>query len=96
MFQETYSPEAETDRFAGINFPWHLIFTPGASEFRLYRLDKADNPPADLYPQWRNDPAVTDLTRRVVDRSLRILENKKEVQLDPGSLEMLKSLGYIK
>ncbi len=96
MFQETYSPEAETDRFAGINFPWHLIFTPAASEFRLYRMDEADNPPADLYSQWRNDSSVTDLTRRVVERSLHILENKKEVQLDPSSLEMLKSLGYIK
>ncbi len=95
IFQETHSPEAGTDRFAGIHFPWQLIFIPELSDFKLYRLDQGGEL-ADIYTQWHNAGPVPDLTRRVVEKSLEILKNKKDVKLDPGSLEMLKSLGYIK
>ncbi len=96
IFQETYSPEAASDRFAGIQYPWHLIFNPEKADFLLYRLDHLDDPPADVYSRRQNDAPVVDLTRKVVEKSLQILKHKKEVVRDEGSLEMLKSLGYVK
>jgi membrane-anchored protein YejM (alkaline phosphatase superfamily) len=96
IFQETYAPEADADRFAGIRFPWQLIFIPESSDFKLYRLDHGKEPRADQYSHRRETGHVKELTLRVVEKSLQILKNKKDVPLDPDSLEMLKSLGYIR
>lgn len=96
IFLETYRPEAVQDRFGGISYPWHLVFTPARARFELYNLE---DDPAErqnlhssslLRPEWRA------LYRQVTATALKILEEKKETLLDPQAKEMLRSLGYIK
>ncbi len=96
LFEETYSPEAFTDRFGGRRASWHLIYTPAQKSIRLFRpgVDPAET--VDVYPQFRQDPEVRKLTDEVVRRARKIRASKPVVRLDEESRRMLKSLGYIR
>jgi hypothetical protein len=96
LFQETYRPEAYQDRFGALQDPWHLIFTPSTRQIQLYHIGKNRAETQDVYSLFQEDAAVRKLTREVMSRAGEIGRTKKEVELDPESIEMLKSLGYIK
>jgi len=96
LFQETYRPEAYEDRFGALQDPWHLIFTPSTRQIQLYHIGKNRAETQDVYSLFQEDAAVRKLTREVMSRAGEIGLTKKEVELDPESIEMLKSLGYIK
>jgi len=96
IFQETYEPEAAKNKFAGLLFPWHLIFTPKEKKFELYNL-YAD--PEEKKDTFGINPLTKEsryLFQHVEALSKEILSKKKDIALDKKSLEMLKSLGYIK
>jgi arylsulfatase A-like enzyme len=96
LFTETYTPEAIHDRFAGLQYPWHLIFTPAKKNFELYNLEIDPQEKVDVFTENKDDRAVVDLTKHVYDTAMEILKTKRDIPLDDKSLEMLKALGYIK
>ncbi len=96
LFQETYRPEAAEDRFGGIRAPWHLIFTPSRQEIQLYHLEKDRAETQDVSAMFQEDGKVRELYSDVIRKAQEIGKSKGEVKLDPDSLEMLRSLGYIK
>lgn len=96
LFGETFRPESTRNRFSGLRSPWHLIYTPARNRYELYNVLHDPAEQTDLYAQKKEDPLIRDLQNSVMSRALEILSQKKDVELDPRSLEMLKSLGYIK
>jgi arylsulfatase A-like enzyme len=96
IFGETFRPESTTDRFSGLRYPWHLIFTPGRTQYELYNVLDDPAEQTNLYGLKKDDPWISELRKIVESRALKIMSQKKDVKLDPKSLEMLKSLGYIK
>ncbi|MCP2620055.1 sulfatase-like hydrolase/transferase [Candidatus Aminicenantes bacterium AC-334-K16] len=96
VFLETYRPEASQDRFGGLLFPWHLIFTPENGRFELFNLNQDPLERNNLHSSQLNSPELRTLYRRVTTTALKILEEKEETVLDPQAREMLRSLGYIK
>ncbi len=96
IFEETYRPEAIHDRFAALKFPWHLIFTPSEQHYELFNLQIDADEKTNLYQKRKGLNEVKNLQQKLKGRALSILGKKKEIILDKKSLEMLKSLGYIK
>jgi arylsulfatase A-like enzyme len=96
IFGETFRPESTRDRFSGLRVPWHIIFTPGLDRYELYNVSDDPTEQTDLYAEYKENPLIVELRNRVKSRALKILSKKKDIELDPKSLEMLKSLGYIK
>lgn len=96
VFLETYRPEAVEERFGGLFYPWHLIFTPARQKVELYHLQEDPEERNNLDLAKINAPEVKFLVQKVTETALKILNEKEEVILDPQALEMLKSLGYIK
>ena len=96
IFGETYRPESTRDRFSGLQYPWHLIFTPGRDRYELYNVLDDPDEQTNLYAQKKETAGIIDLEKTVKTHTLEILSKKKDIELDPKSLEMLKSLGYIK
>jgi arylsulfatase A-like enzyme len=96
IFGETYRPESTRDRFSRLQYPWHLIYTPGQDRYELYNISDDQAEQFNLYDKKKEDPFIMDLLNSVKSQALEILSQKKDIELDPKSLEMLKSLGYIK
>ncbi|MBE0461664.1 MAG: sulfatase [Candidatus Aminicenantes bacterium] len=96
VFQETYEPEAAKNKFAGLLFPWHLIFTPSEKKFELYNLYTDPEEKKDIFGINPLTKESRYLFQHVESLSKEILSKKKDIALDKKSLEMLKSLGYIK
>jgi len=96
VFEETYEPEAAHNKFAGLLYPWHLIFTPGEKKFELYNLHVDPEEKEDIFGINPLTKESRYLFQYVESLSKEILSKKKDIALDKKSLEMLKSLGYIK
>lgn len=96
IFEETYEPEAAKNKFAGLLYPWHLIFTPGEKKFELYNLHADPEEKEDIFGINPLTKESRYLFRHVEALSKEIMAKKKDIALDKKSLEMLKSLGYIK
>jgi arylsulfatase A-like enzyme len=95
VFGETYRPESTRDRFSGLKYPWHLIFTPSRERYELYNLRDDPAQRFDVFHKMNTRPDIVGLKQKVMKMSLKILREKKDIKLDPESLEMLRSLGYI-
>jgi hypothetical protein len=96
FLEETYSPEAVYDRFGLIQYPWHLILTPAIQKFELYDLVSDPDEKQDVFIRFKTSKTIEHLVNKLHHRASDILQDKKEVAIDEKSLEMLKSLGYIK
>jgi len=96
VFGETYRPESTKDRFSALKLPWHILFTPERDRYELYNLWDDPSERRDLYSQKKEDPFIRELQKALRSRAAEILSHKKDIERDPKSLEMLKSLGYIK
>jgi len=96
IFEETYTPESFYDRFAGLNHPWHLIYTPKKQVFELYHLERDPEEKKNLYFTEKLSPPASELQKKVRSKAREILSRKKEVKVDKKSRDMLKALGYIK
>lgn len=96
LFLETYSPEAFEDRFGMLSGPWHLIFTPSQDRFQLYQIGKNPLETQNVYEMFKEEPAVQQLIEDLIEKAGNIQRSKKKIELDPESLKMLKSLGYIR
>lgn len=96
ILEETYTPEAIHDRFGLLRYPVHMIYTPGTKKFELYDLSSDPGEKRDIFPELSVSEETIKLQKELRQKAAEILERKKEVELNKDSLEMLKSLGYIK
>jgi arylsulfatase A-like enzyme len=97
IFQEAHEPLAFKNRFALLQYPWHLISTPDDREYELFNLEEDPYEKADIYVNHRESPLVTQMKKELDSFVLKVLEEKKTApKIDEKSKEILKSLGYIK
>jgi hypothetical protein len=96
LLEETYTPEAIHDRFGLLQYPWHMIYTPETQKVELYDLTSDPAERNDVFEIHKNTEDLAKLQRRLRQKASDILGSKQEVKFDKKSLEMLKSLGYIK
>lgn len=96
IYGETYRPESTRDRFSGLQYPLHLIFTPGRDLFELYNVRDDPTEQSDLFSANQSNPDVSVLQKTLKKHAVEIMSQKKDIEHDPKNLEMLKSLGYIK
>jgi len=96
IFEETYRPEAEKDRFGILAYPWHLIFTPEIRRYEAYHLANDPEEVSNLFGKEALPADIEALKRKLEDRTREILKGKETVKIDKNVEEMLRSLGYIK
>ena len=96
IFEETYQPEAYTDKFAFLKFPWHLILTPKERKYELYDLSEDPDERKNIYQDIHLPPEVLNLKKNLDSLAISILKGKKDIKIDDRTKEMLKALGYIK
>jgi hypothetical protein len=96
FFTETYTPESFHDRFAIHKYPWYLIFTPKKNSYELYDLAQDPGEKNNIFTEKNYDPEILELKMKVEDYARKALTGKVTKKKDPATLEILKSLGYVK
>lgn len=96
ILEETYTPEAIHDRFGILQYPMHMIYTPETQKYELYRLDSDPGETQDIFLANADSRELKILQETLRQKAIEILEQKKDVKIDKKTLEMLKSLGYIR
>jgi arylsulfatase A-like enzyme len=96
IYQETFRPEAIRDRFAVLQTPWHLIFTPADNRYELFNQDGDSAEQNNVYDP-ASLPAGIAALKQALDAFARdVLGHKEDVPVTDRNQEMLKSLGYVK
>jgi hypothetical protein len=96
VFEETYAPEAEKDRFGLLSYPWHLIFTPSGNRHVLYNLEADPAESNDLARTEGLPEKVIALNRTLEARAREVLKTKEPAKTQKDAVDILRSLGYIK
>jgi arylsulfatase A-like enzyme len=96
IFEETYKPEAVRERFAILQYPWHLIFVPEIQKYELYNLEDDPEEQSNIFQDRGKLKEVIDLKKRLDEFARDVMNSKEEVKIDNETEEMLKALGYIK
>ncbi|MFW6140043.1 MAG: sulfatase [Acidobacteriota bacterium] len=96
IFQETHKPQAIRDKFALLQYPLHLMYTPDSGKYELYDLKEDPWERENIYDERRKDDGVVDMKRVLDERVRKVIKNKVEIQIDKDTEAMLKTLGYIK
>jgi arylsulfatase A-like enzyme len=96
IFMETHKPEATMNRFAILQFPWHMIFTPENRAYQLFNLETDPEEKHDLFGNKDLPDETKTLKQRLDEFARDVLKNKEEIKIDKKTEEMLRSLGYIK
>lgn len=97
IFQEAHKPLAIKNRFALLQYPWHLISTPEDQKYELFNLEDDPNEKSDIYSNDRKSVLVTQMKKELDSLTRNVLEEKKTApEFDEESKKMLKALGYIK
>ncbi len=98
LLLETYSPEAYSDGFSIIKYPYQFIYYPQTEEqkFEFIDLEKDQLGINNLYHQKINQKIKAELLNSVIKVSKAITKIKgKPDEISPEQLEILKSLGYL-
>lgn len=96
IFEETYKPEAVKDRFAILQFPWHLIFIPEEKKYELFDLKVDPEEKKNIFEERDFPQEVLKLKKKLDSFSREVLKGKEEIKIDDKTKEMLRALGYIK
>lgn len=96
IFEETYKPEAIQDRFALLQFPWHLIFVPAERKYELFNVAEDPEEKKNIYEEENLAHQVIKLTQKLDSFAREVLKGKEKVKIDKKTEEMLRALGYIK
>jgi membrane-anchored protein YejM (alkaline phosphatase superfamily) len=96
IYQETHKPEAFKNRFALLQFPWHLIFIPEDQAFELYNLREDPGERKDLSVSPENSRVMDPMKSLLEEFARDSLKNKTVFTIDKKTEEMLRTLGYIK
>jgi arylsulfatase A-like enzyme len=96
IFQETYKPQAIRDKFALLQHPLHLIYTPDSGMYELYDLKNDPLEKENIYDERREFEPVVNMKRILDDKVRQVIRDKIEIQIDKDTEKILKTLGYIK
>lgn len=96
IFQEAHKPLAIKNRFALLQYPWHLISTPEDQKYELFNLENDPYEKNDLYNTHQKSTIVIQMKKYLDSLTRIVLEGKETTtEFDEKSKEILKSLGYI-
>lgn len=97
LFGETYEPQAFDTSFCLIKYPWQLIIIPKHNTFELFDLSRKSLSRKNHYAEANTEQEIVDMRARLFNYTRASLANKlPDRKKDKDTLEMLKSLGYIK
>ena len=97
LFGETYEPQSFYTSFCLIQYPWHLIITPKKKWLELYDLSKDPLERQNIYSDTEARNEIAQLEIKLNDYIRTSLAKKlPDKEKDKDTLEMLRSLGYIK
>lgn len=96
IYEETFRPQADQDKFAVLKYPWHLILTAEDQKFELYNLINDPYENENIYDEKNLPQEAAFLKNELVKQAREILMNKVEIKIDDKDKEMLRALGYIK
>lgn len=96
LLLQTHKPQAERNIFAVVSFPWRLIYVPKLKEFKLYNNQLDPNQKNDVYKSNKGLAEINNLKQVLLEKTRKILKNKKFTGTNKQTKEMLRALGYIK
>ena len=96
IFQETYKPQAIRSKFALLQYPLHLVYTPDSGRYELYDLRNDPGEKDNIYKSRSQEEQVVKMKKILDDQVRKIIQEKIEIQIDKDTEGMLKTLGYIK
>lgn len=96
IFQATYRPEANRDRFGFLSYPLHMIFTPADNSYELYDLSHDPLEKTNVFADRLHEAATKEMKRQMEEAARNILKKRIVPKIDKSTKEMLKALGYIK
>jgi arylsulfatase A-like enzyme len=96
LFQATFHPESDRDRFGLLQPPYHMILTPGEDLIELYNIEEDPGEKKNLYTDSVSNEPAADLRRRLLTGARRILKARRVRTPDSRTEEMLRALGYIR
>lgn len=96
IFMETYRPESVRDRFALLQYPWHIILTPEDNHLEIYNLTTDPEEKNNLIEEIKENDQIYRLKAKLEDFARHALKEKIEITFDQKTEEMLRSLGYIR
>ncbi|MCX7974527.1 MAG: sulfatase-like hydrolase/transferase [Candidatus Aminicenantes bacterium] len=96
IFMETYRPESIRDRFALLEFPWHLILTPEDNRLEIYNLATDPEEKNNLAEIIDHQNSLSLLKAKLEEFARKALKEKIEIAIDKKTEEMLRSLGYLR
>lgn len=98
LLLETYAPEAYSDGFSIIKFPYQIIYYPQEADKKFEFIDLKNDRLGiqNLYSQHKHQKIETDLINSVMKISKELLKMKKiPGGMTPKQIDILKSLGYL-
>ena len=96
IFEETYQPEAIKNKFAVLQYPWHLIVTPEDRQYEFFNLVKDPEEKENIYGKAGMESELMKLKKRLDAFARDVLKGKEDIKIDDKTREMLRALGYIK
>ena len=99
LLLETYSPEADMDSFAMIDYPYQLIYYPNRNSHRLefYDLQRDSLGIDNIMKVEQESEKKRNLLKHLIHISGKILASKQgHSEISQKDKDILKSLGYLK
>lgn len=99
LLLETYSPEAPTDSFAIIDYPYQLIYYPERNENQLefFNLENDDFGINNRVTESKESRKIKELLKSIREISEKLVSMKHNPsEISERDKEILKSLGYLK
>ena len=99
LLLETYSPEALTDSFAIIDYPYQLIYYPERNENQLefFNLENDDFGIKNRVTESKESKKIKELLKSIREISEKLVSMKHNPsEISERDKEILKSLGYLK
>lgn len=98
LLLETYSPEAYSDGFSLIKYPYQIIYYPESEEQKFEFINLENDPMGinDLFDLGIHGKTKAELLNAIIKLSKTMTKMKeKPDDISPEQLEILKSLGYL-
>ncbi len=97
IYHQAHKPLANKNRFALLEYPWHLISTPGEQKYELFNLEDDPYEENDIYSKKQESSLLIRMKKELNSFIREVLEEKKtSSEISEESKDMLRTLGYIK
>ena len=99
LLLETYKPEAISDAFSIIDFPFQIILYPNRTDNKLEYIDLENDilGVKNIIEMEPDSDLKSDLTRSIIQQSRELINAKvRKKEISEKDLEILRALGYIR